>query len=120
MSAPRLAASASFSRSISIPMTRHPAALRTCTERRPISPSPITATLSPTVTLALRTPCIAIDPTVVKAASLKLTPSGILTQRFFGTETYSACTACPAPPQATRSPTSKSSAPVETTVPAQL
>jgi hypothetical protein len=88
----------------------------------PTSPQPITATLSPSLTSATRTPCKAIEAIVVSAAASIGTPSGTLAQRLPGTLTSVAWFAWPAPAQATRSPTamSRTEAPVSTTTPAQL
>ena len=74
-SAPRRSASSARSAEISIPRIVHPAALRICTISCPSRPSPMTATTSPSFASAVRIPCSATDPTVVNAASSKLTAS---------------------------------------------
>ncbi len=63
----------------------------------------MTQTNSPIRGSACRTPCMAIEPSVVKAAWSSGTASGTLTTRFWGTEMIPACEAV-LPPQATRSP----------------
>ena len=68
-------------------------------------PSPTTTTRSPSVGSARRTPCMAIAPSVVKAACSTDTPSGTAATRFAGTDTTSAWLARPAPAHATRWPT---------------
>ena len=50
-------------------------------------PSPITATRSPRFGSACRTPCSAMAPMVLKAASSRETPSGTCAARFIGTAT---------------------------------
>ena len=49
--------------------TRQPCARRICTASRPIAPSPITTARSPSCGSASRTPCSAMAPSVVNAAS---------------------------------------------------
>ncbi len=117
-SAPNSRARANCPSLISSPITRQPAAFRSCTVSWPRRPRPTTATDSPSETFACRTPCIAIAPSVANAASSKLTPSGILTARFFGMAITSACEAYPAPAHATRSPGAKSSHADSITIPA--
>ncbi|MDB9985974.1 hypothetical protein OAD84_03335 [Pelagibacterales bacterium] len=57
---------------------------------RPIKPSPVTTTVSPTVGFTSRIPCIAIAPKTVKAAVSSSTSEGIDATRFLGTRTTSA------------------------------
>ena len=109
--APRRRARSAFWGSTSMPNAKAPAAETSWQVSCPISPSPITATRSPTVTPACRSPCIAMEPRVANAASSGETPSGTFAARFFGTNTTSACAAYRAPAQATMSPTPNSSAP---------
>ena len=52
-------------------ITRQPAARKIWIARTPTRPTPITATVSPKVTFAWRTPCMAIAPIVVKRRSLQ-------------------------------------------------
>ena len=56
----------------------------------------------------MRTPCMAIAPSVANAAFSRSSPSGTRATRFAGTATISAWFAWPAPAHATRSPTTKS------------
>jgi len=70
---------------------------------RPISPSPDTTTVSPSVGWMRRMPCSAMAPSTVKAALSSSTASGTRAQRFFGTTTASACL----PFETTRSLTAK-------------
>ena len=66
----------------SMPKTSQPLAFNNCPVIWPKSPNPITHTFSPNLGSACRTPCKAIAPSVVKAASSKETLSGIFTTRF--------------------------------------
>lgn len=74
----------------------------------------MTSATSPSCGSPWRTPCIAIDPTVPKAACRGARPSGTRAYRFFGTQFNSACSACSLPAQATTSPTDTSSMPAPT------
>ena len=74
----------------------------------PMRPRPMTQATSPSARFARRTPCSAIAPTVEVAASSREHPSGMRQTRLRLTETKSAWLACPAPAQATLSPTAKS------------
>ena len=74
----------------------------------------MTHAVSPSCTSPRRTPCIAMAPTVAKAACSGATPSGTRTQRLVGTQLTSACKANSLPAAATRSPTENSSAPSPT------
>ena len=91
----------------STPSTRQPCARNICTVRSPISPKPVTTTHSPRVGFASRMPCRPIAASTVKAADSSETESGMRAQRFFGTQTISACL----PLLATRSPNAKPSTP---------
>ena len=121
--APIFAASCARSGCKSKPMTRHPAATRTCSVSCPRRPSPISATVSPSLASAVRTPWMATAPTVVNAALSKFTlAEGIRATSIRGTHANSACTANPAPAHATRSPGFRSQipSPTSSTVPALL
>ena len=71
----------------------------------------MTQAVSPSWTSARRTPCMAMAPTVEKAACSGRTPLGTTAHRLDGTQLYSACSAYSLPAAATRSPTRNSSAP---------
>ena len=90
--------------SMSMPSTRHPAAVAICAPSNPSKPMPMTATRSPTCGSARRNPCMAIAPRVAKAADSKSTESGSGISKLRGTTAYSAWTANPPPAQATRCP----------------
>ena len=76
----------------------------------------MTHAVSPSWTSARRTPCIAIEPTVAKAACSGETPSGTAAHRLTGIQLYSACSAYSFPAAATSWPTLNSSAPCPTSV----
>ena len=71
----------------------------------------MTHAVSPSWTSARRTPCMAIAPTVAKAACSGNTSPGTRTHRFFGIQLYSACSAYSLPAAATSWPAWNSSAP---------
>ncbi len=87
-----------------MPATSHPAAMASRAASWPISPSPTTTTFDPGPASARRSPCSAIDASVVNAASLALTPAGTGAQSSQGTAWSSAWFALPAPPVATSWP----------------
>ena len=120
--APVFRARSSLSFLVSRATTLHPALRQIWTTRFPTSPTPMTATDSPSPAALLLNPCVAMEPRVVKAASFIPTPSGTLATRFRGTATYSAWQANPSPAQATRSPAAMSVTfePILTTVPETL
>ena len=76
----------------------------------------MTQAVSPSWASARRTPCMAIAPTVEKAACSGDTPLGTAAHRFTGTQLYSACRAYSLPAAATSWPTRNSSAPRPTSV----
>ena len=95
-----------------MPNTRAPWLRSSCTAIRPISPRPVTTTVSPSVGPTSRMPCRAIAPATVKAAASAVTPSGMRAQRLAGTATISACL----PFEATRSPGAKPVTPAPTSI----
>ena len=115
-SAPIVRASSTRRGSRSTPITVQPAALAICTTSSPISPSPITAIVSPNSGSARRSPWRPIAPTVANAACSSSTPAGTGAARLTGTRTISACDAYPPPAHATRSPTRKASTPSPTAI----
>ena len=110
VSAPSVRASSNFCGSKSMPITLHPCARNNCTVTRPMSPSPVTTKVSPSVGCVKRIPCKAMAPITVNAAASSLTVSGILAHKFVGTHTTSACL----PLDATRSPTENPVTPAPT------
>ena len=103
--AQRLGQRAALGSEMSTPTTRTPEASSSCTTSWPISPRPMTTAISPSCSSPWRTPCMAIAPTVVKAAWRGSTPSGTGAYRLTGTQLSSACRAYSLPAQATRWPT---------------
>src|SRR6185437_4565614 len=114
--APAFSARRQRSATGSTPIACTPAAISSRTTSCPIRPRPMTAAVSPSCTSARRTPCMAIDATVAKAACSGATPSGTAAHKLTGTQLYSACSACSFPAQATSWPTLNSSAPLPTSV----
>ena len=96
-SAPSPFASSTRSGFRSVAMTKLPWRRTNCATNWPTSPSPITATFSPSETLAIRTLLIAILPMVAKQACSNRTFSGIRTTRLRPTRTVSPCPV-PSPP----------------------
>jgi hypothetical protein len=76
----------------------------------------MTHAVSPSWTSERRTPCIAIAPTVEKAACSGATPRGTAAHRLTGIQLNSACRAYSLPAAATSCPTRNSSAPLPTSV----
>jgi len=109
--APAFSASRHRSSITSSPMTRTPAATSSLTTSWPTRPRPITHAVSPSCTSARRTPCMAIAPTVEKAACSAATPLGTAAHRLRGIQLYSACRAYSLPAAATSWPARNSSAP---------
>ena len=112
--APAFSASLQRAGIVSRPMTLTPPATSSRTTSCPTSPNPMTQATSPSWVSARRTACMAIAPTVAKAACSGATPVGTGTHRFTGTQLISACRAYSLPAAATRSPTANSSAPAPT------
>ncbi len=114
--APACSASRQRSSITSSPTTRTPEATSSRTTSWPIRPRPMTHAVSPSWTSARRTPCMAIAPTVEKAACSGETPRGTGAHRLTGIQLYSACRAYSLPAAATSWPTRNSSAPCPTSM----
>ena len=98
------------------PTTRTPAAISSRTASWPTRPRPMTQAVSPSWTSACRTPCMAMAPTVAKAACSGATSRGTGTHMLTGIQLYSACRAYSLPAAATSWPTWNSAAPLPTSV----